>query len=245
MLAHLEQEQIESTISGEIDGPRWMTGRYAQAAVVLGRSQRADAMQLERASRCALPMVRRKSGGGAVIAGPEMLSVSVFLPVQHRLSRCSAVAAYKWIGEFWRSVLARYGVDSHLLAPDEARRSQLSARQRGLDWACYSSLSHGELVDRHGRKLLGVAQIRNRHCTALTAGMYLSAPDWGSLCEVMVGDSSQASALRHGNGSLEELTGISLHELADSVPQDIEQQLGVTLGVSANEGSLYTERIEK
>ena len=159
------------------------------------------------------------------MAGPEMLSLSVFLPSQHVIARSGAVAAYNWLGQIWREVLARFDVSSRLCELDEARRSQQQARDVGGDWACYSSVSHGELVTRDGRKLLGIAQIRTRHCTILTSGIYLLPPDWSTLAEVVAGDDGQAEFLAGFNASIGCLSGTGAQELASRMPESINATL--------------------
>jgi lipoate-protein ligase A len=180
-------------------------------------------------------MVRRKSGGGAVMAGPEMLSLSVFLPPQHAISRASAVVAYNWLGGVWREVLAAHHIESRICAVGEARQSQQQARDAGADWACYSSVSHGELLTMDGRKLLGIAQIRNRYCTVLTSGIYLYPTDWATLAEVVTGVQAQVEYLKKYNASICCVAGSAVAEAVRAIPASIQANLrDQLLGVDAS-----------
>ncbi len=223
--AESEQQYIADCYRQELAAPHWLIWRYSAPAIVLGRSQQPDPGQLARAAGKKLPLIRRRSGGGAVMAGPEMLSLSVFLPAQHAIARGGPVAAYHWLGQLWRDVLGQVGVNSRLCELDEARRSQQQAREVGADWACYSSISHGELVTPDGRKLLGIAQIRSRFCTVLTSGVYLRAPAWATLAEVVAGGRGQVEYLADFNASIGCITGTGAKELAGVIPAGIDAAL--------------------
>lgn len=219
--AEAEQQHIEVLSGTELVAPEWLVCRYTSPAIIVGRSQRPDPDQLARAARQKLPLVRRKSGGGAVMAGPEMLSLSVFLPPQHAISRASAVVAYNWLGGIWRKVLAEQHIDSRICDIDEARHSQQQARDAGAEWACYSSVSHGELLAADGRKLLGIAQIRKRHGTVLTSGVYLYPTNWSTLAEIMTGGRAQLEYLKNYNASISCLAGAAGAETVRAIPARI------------------------
>ncbi len=173
------------------------------------------------------------------MAGPEMLSLSVFLPPQHPVSRASAVVAYNWLGGVWRDVLAEHHIESRICAVGEARQSQQQARDAGADWACYSSVSHGELLTMDGRKLLGIAQIRNRNCTVLTSGIYLYPTDWSTLAAVVTGGLAQVEFLKNYNASICCLAGSGEAETVRAIPARIDAKLRDHLaGFIADRGSI-------
>lgn len=203
--AGLEQEYIYQATAATLLAPTLKIYHYTEPAVILGRSQRPDEGQVLRAAQQDLPLITRKSGGGAVMVGPEMVSVTALFPPEHAVGKRNTVAAYNWMGLLWQKVLKEHGIASQLPAPEAARSSQRLAKQNGTAWACYSSVSHGELLSIDGRKLLGLAQIRTRFCTALTSGIYMSQPDWSLLSKVIVNDESPAALLQAGNASLVEL----------------------------------------
>jgi lipoate-protein ligase A len=51
-----------------------------------------------------LDVKRQGSGGGAVSAGPELLSLSVFIPIDHPIAKGSTVKAYESIAQLWQHV---------------------------------------------------------------------------------------------------------------------------------------------
>lgn len=139
------------------------------------------------------------------MVGPQMLSVTALFPPRHPIGAGSTVAAYDWMGKLWQKVLGGHTIESRLPGREAALHSQQRAKENGTAWACYSSVSHGELLSIDGRKLLGLAQIRTRFCTVLTSGIYLSQPDWSVLSRVMMNDDSPAEVLEAGNASLADL----------------------------------------
>jgi lipoate-protein ligase A len=150
--------------------------RYPRAAVVLGRSQRADDALVARARGAGLEVRERASGGGAVLVGPWMFGASLVLPPGHRLVGRDIAASYFWLGEVFAAWLRTAGIDAQLVTrPVDAGV---------LKWSCFAGLSHGEVVV-DGRKLLGLAQARRRGGTLFEAGLLLDATPWELLCEVL------------------------------------------------------------
>ena len=168
-------------------GPRARLWRYAEPAVVLGRSQHAMLPGLDQQG---LPIVARSSGGGAVLVGPWMVGASVLLPARHRLLPDGAVAdSYRWLGELFVTALARHGV-----AATSVPREHTWKAPADLAWACFAGMSPWEVANG-GRKLVGFAQRRNRHGVLLVAGALLSAVPWEILCEAMRRPAVQAHEL--------------------------------------------------
>lgn len=224
-----EQQNVHSCISSNRPAPTWRMVCYTEPAIIMGRSQRHNEAQSTRASQQAVKLVRRKSGGGAVMAGPDLFSLLLVLPSQHALSRASSVVAYQWLGNLWKQVLASYGINAHLPEAAEASRSQQQATSCGVDWACYASVSHGELLSDDGRKLLGVAQIRNRYCCALTSGVYLRRPDWSLLCAIVAGDQSGRNFLQDFNTDLQSVTGFSTIDISHDIAEKLTHYLNIEM----------------
>lgn len=223
--AATEQQQIRQTLATEICAPGWLLNRYNKPAIILGAAQRPDEQQLARAAAQGVELVRRKSGGGAVMAGAEMLSVSVFLPRHHPISKGSTVKAYHWIGALWQKVFASYGLYSHLPNTEEIARSKQRTELLSTDWACYGGVAHGELLDQQGRKLLGVAQIRSRYGCVLTCGLYLYPPNWRLLARVVKDQPELAGSLAPYNASVHCLAGTDSESVIASLPRRIQTYL--------------------
>jgi lipoate-protein ligase A len=135
-------------------------------ALVLGSAQPAAHVDAGRAARAGVEVVRRRSGGGAVIVGPDRLVwVDVLVPAGDPLWDDDIGRAAWWLGEVWIGALADVGVDGA-----ELHRGGL-LRRPWSDRVCFAGLGPGE-VTVGGSKVVGLAQRRTRaaalfQCAAL------------------------------------------------------------------------------
>jgi lipoate-protein ligase A len=189
--ARLEQEQLCSLLDAGIDEPQLLAWRYSDPAIVLGRSQRATPGLLQRASEAGVEVVARAGGGGAVLAGPWMASLSLLLPVTHDWARASLPASYRKVGEACRSALLDLSVVTSL-----AREHRALAPHADLGWACFAEVSHGELLVSGERKILGLCQARRRDAVVVSIGVLLTRPEWRTLVRVWRGQDEPALAQR-------------------------------------------------
>jgi lipoate---protein ligase len=134
--------------------------RPTSAAVVIGSTQPEPEFEPAR-----LPVVRRRSGGGAVLVEPgRLVWVDVVVPAGDPLWDDDVGRASWWLGEVWRRVVGD-GAAVH--------RGPL----RSTPWSrqvCFAGLGPGEVTRADGRKVVGLAQRRTRraaafHCAALLA----------------------------------------------------------------------------
>ena len=139
----------------EVDGP----------AVVLGSTQADGVVDVARAAAACVDVVRRRSGGGAVLLRPgEVVWVDVLVPCGDPLWQADVGRAFGWLGRAWSEALASLGVEAsvHEGAPVAGRWSSL---------VCFAGLGPGE-VTVGGRKVVGLSQRRTRagalfQCAAL------------------------------------------------------------------------------
>lgn len=181
-----EQGWIRAALAEPVTRPQWRIWRYRAPAIVLGLSQRKVHESVCARAGAALPVLVRASGGGAVLAGPWLLGVTVLLPARHRLAAGALVDSYRWFGELHARLLHAFGVEAHLLSPPALREGD--GRVAGvapLPWACFGALSAWELVDDEGRKLCGLAQQRRANGIALVGGTLLWPPPWSVLCDAL------------------------------------------------------------
>jgi lipoate---protein ligase len=167
--------------------PQLMTWQYSRPALVLGRGQRASPELRARAEDEGIALVTRSSGGGAVMAGPWMLSLTLLLPAAHELARASLPAGYRAVGEACRRALGRFGLRTTLAdraVPVDATHPPHSGRP---DWACFATVSHGELLAAGDRKIVGIAQVRRRNVIAVCVGLLVDRPDWDALVRLWLG----------------------------------------------------------
>lgn len=184
--------------------PRWRVWTYAAPAIVLGCSQRAlqASAQQRLAGRCEL--LERESGGGAVLAGPWLVSASVVLPSGHSWLAGGLLPSYQALGELHAQALQSFGITARAVPPDEVKSGRHG--RDAVDWACFGSLSPWEVVDAQGRKLVGLAQRRRQTGVLLVAGTLVTPPDWPLLCTVM-GRPQDAASLHQKTVSCAELVG--------------------------------------
>ncbi|MEH6650603.1 MAG: hypothetical protein V7707_11310 [Motiliproteus sp.] len=225
-----EQRVITDLLNAGVATPQLLLWQYDKPAVIMGCSQRPDDGQLQRAERAGLAMMRRGSGGGAVLAGPWMLSVTLFIPPEHPVGSLDLIQLFGWFEQIWTRALIDCGVSCKGVDKALIERSKQISKDAGVQWACYASLSHGEVVSLDGRKLVGLAQIRKRKGIALVSGLHIKSCDWRALCDVVVDDISQAPVLESLNSDAEQLSGIAaikllpevIRRLTEELPQDVE-----------------------
>lgn len=222
----IEQAWNQQRLSEPVLTPDMRLWQYAAPAVVLGRSQRGLVDAEMARQRADIDVVERQAGGGAVLVGPWMLSASVVLPASHRLVTASTAKSYQWLGDLYASVLARIGVATHVLTPDEAHDLQRSKDTSAVGWACFGGLSPGELVVGT-RKIVGFAQVRKRNGILLVAGLLMNNPDWPLLCRVMEKPQQDANQLSRCTTSCEEQLGqaIALATIADLLGPALKEAL--------------------
>ncbi|MGH9002957.1 MAG: lipoate--protein ligase family protein, partial [Acidimicrobiia bacterium] len=139
----------------------------ARPTLVLGSSQRDDAVAWERVRQRGVEVVHRRSGGSAVLVEPgTAVWVDVTIPAGDPLWDDDVGRAFHWLGAAWVEVLATGGV---------AARCHHGAMQRTpwSDWVCFAGLGPGE-VTVAGRKAVGFSQRRTRdgalfQCCALAS----------------------------------------------------------------------------
>jgi lipoate-protein ligase A len=224
-----EQIWTLNVLARPVDRPRYHLWRYRDPALVLGGSQRIDSATQLRASEHGIDIVERRAGGGAVLAGPWMLSLSVALPPDHPLGT-SLIGSYRWLGLAYVRALKRLGVDSRARPPDEIPPRR---RDDPLAWACFGTFSPWEVASGDGRKLVGLAQVRRTNGILVVGGVLVQVPPWSLLTDVLGRDAADAEALRARTAAVEEYAktpidagdiAIALqHELADTLGEDAEE----------------------
>jgi len=125
-------------------------------ALVLGSTQPIDDVDQPAASSAGLDVVRRHSGGGAVLVEPDFLVwVDAVVPRSDPLWEDDVGRAFWWLGETWRLALAELG-----LTGAEVHRGGIVS-SRWSSKVCFAGLGPGE-VTAGGSKVVGMAQRRTR-----------------------------------------------------------------------------------
>lgn len=222
--AEAEQAWNERVLSSAVRAPQLAIWAYREPAVVLGASQARVYASVVRDAR--LPIVQRRSGGGAVLVGPGFLGVSVALPLDHPLVRGGPVSSYEWFGEAHAAALNRFGVDCEALHPKVAKCSLLEPNP--AEWACYGALGPWEVVSRRNRrKIVGLAQRRAQMGVLLASGVLMEDPNWDALCDALGESRDAATRLRMCSSSCDAEVGrpLSLVEVADELATQLRETL--------------------
>jgi lipoate---protein ligase len=189
-----------AALSSPLAAPAVRIWRYGRPAVVLGPAQRPDEGMKDRALAAGVELVQRPAGGGAVLAGPWLLGASILLPPGHRRVPASIPASYGWLGTLFVDWLAGIGIDASA-APAPVRA------EATLAWSCFAGLSHGEVVVRGSKKIVGLAQARRRNGTLFSTGVLLARSPWPVLCAVLGRPPEQAEELARTTTSVQEENG--------------------------------------
>ncbi|MEA2702847.1 MAG: lipoate---protein ligase, partial [Actinomycetota bacterium] len=129
----------------EVDGP----------ALVLGSTQPDGVVDGARAAAVGVDVVRRRSGGGAVLLRPgEVVWIDVLVPAGDPLWEADVGRAFGWLGRAWVDALGALGVAA------VAYDGPLAAG-RWSSLVCFGGLGPGE-VTVEGRKIVGISQRRTR-----------------------------------------------------------------------------------
>ncbi|MAG36074.1 MAG: hypothetical protein CL878_07510 [Dehalococcoidia bacterium] len=166
-------------------------------ALVLGVGQPVSEIDVDACARAGIPVVRRSSGGAAVLADDGLLNLDVVLPAGHRLGSRDVVQAYAWLGAGLARSLGCLGWAARTVAPDEARRdttalrAATNPRETTLHRTCFGGRSpHEVLVDE--RKVVGLCQVRRRAGTLYQIGILLQF-DAARIAGLLSGPSAERS----------------------------------------------------
>ncbi|MBI4883265.1 MAG: hypothetical protein HY826_04340 [Actinobacteria bacterium] len=125
--------------------------------LVLGSAQPDTDVDRRVADALAINVVRRRSGGGAVLLMPgEFIWLDLVVPAGDVLWVDDIGRSMLWVGELWQRALAAVGVTAEV--------STTVADSATPSWArriCFTGVGNGEVL-LAGRKLVGVSQRRTR-----------------------------------------------------------------------------------
>lgn len=144
----------------EADPTRRVIGlcRVTGPAIVLGSSQPETVVDSTRAAEAGLSVVRRRSGGGAVLVAPDHpVWIDAWVPVDDPLWCADIGRAFDWLGRTWARALERVGVTAAVV-----HRGAPVSCTRWSSLVCFGGVGAGEVVLPDGRKVVGLAQRRNR-----------------------------------------------------------------------------------
>jgi lipoate-protein ligase A len=200
-----------------LERPTAWVCRFTDAALVLGSAQGPDVVDEDVAARDGLTLVRRRSGGGAVLLVPgDVLWVDLLVPAGDPLWRDDVIGAAGWVGDLWAGLLEPL-LPSSAPRPAVHRGGLVTAPWSGL--VCFAGLGAGEVtLGEDGPKLVGVSQRRTRAAARFQCAVLLRWDPARLLASARLDAADCAEALAAvlpRAVGLAEVTGRSGDDLAD------------------------------
>ncbi len=239
-------EAILRQVSLGLSPPTLRLYAWSPPCLSLGRSQPLSDADLERLRQRGWELVRRPTGGRAILHTDE-LTYSVIAPASNPHVSGGVLASYRHLSHGLCAGLARLGV--HVEIHPEV---QLSRSQR-QDPVCFEVPSAYEITVQ-GRKLVGSAQLR-RVRGVLQHGTIPLRGDLGRICQVLnfpdkLARDLAAQNLRARAATLEELLGrpVPWEEAAQAIAAGFAESLNLNLetgALSAEEEDLAGRLMEE
>lgn len=188
----------------------------SRPALVLGSTQPDAVVDRAACAAAGVEVVRRRSGGGAVLVEPgRLVWVDVVVAVGDRLWSPDVGRAFHWLGEAWSRALAGLGVDDlevHRGAPVRSRWSRL---------VCFAGVGPGEVVAAGGAKVVGMSQRRRRDGALFQCGVNL-AWDAGATVGLLALDPvDRASATAELGGAVRPVAGAAPAEVVAALVAEL------------------------
>jgi lipoate-protein ligase A len=188
-------------------GPSLFLYRWREPTVTLGYAQPAEGvLDLEAARRAGVPVVRRPTGGRAILHADDW-TYSAVVPLDDALFGGGLAASVGRLTAVVGAALAAIGIEC---AP--AGRAAARAAERtpiGDEPACFA-LAVGHELTVGGRKLVGSAQRRLTRAL-LQQGTILAGPGYERLADLLLGDAAERERARRrllsSTVTVRELTG--------------------------------------
>jgi len=195
----------------------------------IGSFQRAEELDMAEIQGRGIPLVRRPTGGRAVLHDNE-LTYSIVCPIPSPLFPSDLMGSYKKIGECFLEGLRQVGIQATLV-PVAKNPGRKAKKTTARDPLCFSSPSWHEVL-AGGKKLIGSAQ-RRLSTAFLQQGSLIISHDPAALTGLLSfsGPESRICAedsLARKMTTLSELGGtIGLDELKHCITRGFELVLGL------------------
>jgi lipoate-protein ligase A len=160
--------EVSSATTTGATGVWWM--QPDDTAVVLGSRQSPDIVDTAECARLGVGVVKRRSGGGAVLVVPGQL-FWVDIVAAPGGAPDDVRGSMLWAGEMWRRALM----------PFVGNGGELTVHAGAMvatpwsDLVCFAGLGPGE-VSLDGRKLVGLSQRRTRNGIRIQGMLYTAPP---------------------------------------------------------------------
>jgi lipoate-protein ligase A len=190
---------------------------FSPPALSLGYGQSEDDVDREACRRLGIDVVRRPTGGRAVLHEHD-LTYALVAPLDDPRFPPSVGGTYQVVAEALRDALVALGAREVVLAPRRAAAPD--------DPACFAAPARAELL-LGGRKVAGSAQRRGRRAF-LQHGSILLAPDPARLAACLRGaDAARLAGAMVGLRSVPGLSALAPEAVAGAVTGALARRLGV------------------
>ncbi len=180
-------------------------------ALVLGSTQRDTDVDIHAADGLGVEVVRRRSGGGAVLLDPgQVVWIDVVVPRGDPLWNDDVALAAEWLGEVWASVLADLGVEG-----GEVHRGGLVCGRVG-SVVCFGGTGPGE-VTVEGAKVVGLSQRRTRAGARFQCSVPLA---WDAVRHAAL-LAPGVERVAPGADAIEAMAAVAVRPLVGSDPDDV------------------------
>lgn len=199
---------------------------WSPPCLSLGYAQDESDADLERIARFGWGIVRRPTGGRAILHTDE-LTYSLAMPADHPIAEGDIVASYRRISQALMTALEALG-----LHPESRRREIGEAKQVGA--VCFETPSHYEITVG-GRKLIGSAQVRRKNGVLQHGSLPLTG-DLGRICDALAYPDETARTAAKPNVYARAITlsealnrEVSWHNAAQAVVYGFQTTFNITL----------------
>ncbi|GAB4550807.1 MAG: lipoate--protein ligase family protein [Anaerolineae bacterium] len=175
-----DEAVLQAVARGDVP-PTLRFYRWQQPTLSLGYGQSADDVDSTRAAQFGVAIVRRLTGGRAVLHIPNELTYSIALPEDHPLATGSVVESYRRISAALKAGLQSLAPHSALAADQRAEPAERISQPNAV---CFEVPSHYEIT-ANGKKLVGSAQVR-KFGGVLQHGAIPLGGDVGDICDALI-----------------------------------------------------------
>ena len=196
----------------------WIPRLPDRPVLVLGSRQRPEAVDAAVCAERGIEVVRRRSGGGAVLVGIEQLIwFDVVLTRDHPGWNDDVGKSFAWVSDRIRSALSSLGVETDC-------HNGPMVNTEWSDLICFAGLGPGELtVD--AKKLVGISQRRTRNAARFQVAVLRR---WDPMELLELFPMSQGDRERANQDMAEAAVGTDLS------PEAIMHASAVALGVASS-----------
>lgn len=213
---------------------------WERASLSIGSFQKAHELNIERIEGAGVPLVRRPTGGRAVLHDAE-LTYSITCPVPSPFFPSDLMGSYKSIGNCFLRGLRLLGVEAALV-PVSKNPDRKKSPHKGGNPLCFSSPSWYEVL-LGGKKLIGSAQRRQKDAFLQQGSLLIKTDIGGLLAMLRFEDEAVRKNAHHELNS--KMTGlrdmgveVDMNTLKSALVQGFEAEMGTRLtpgGLTAEE----------